>query len=210
METESRWRVSPASAAIPGENTAELLGVAPWRTIWFSPRLTVRALIESRTAPNWPAAILCAVGLALRGAVFHAPTASPLDFPELLIRFIFTSGLVAYVVALGPMVVHRYAKNAHGKGNARTNRVALTWSFVPAAASMLPGIPVWMAAGGGDNRIAVLSFLTTTALAWSAVLAVATVAEAERISRWQAFQCLITLAVTTLILGVVLSKALGA
>ena len=57
METDPRWRVSAASAAAeevqsraaPAEVPAEL---NPWRTIWFSPRVTVRYLIDAREPPS--------------------------------------------------------------------------------------------------------------------------------------------------------------
>ena len=70
---------------------------------------------------------------------------------------------------------------------------------------------VWFVTGGRDDSVvgigAVVVYLITSG--WSALLAVVAVAEAERISRSAAFQCLITLGVTTLLLGLVLGRALG-
>ena len=49
MEPDARWRVSSASA------TAEVAPTEPnpWRTIWFSPRQTIRELLATDNRRSW-------------------------------------------------------------------------------------------------------------------------------------------------------------
>jgi hypothetical protein len=68
MESESRWRVSPASAAQASDipDAPELTAPNPWRTMWFSPRWTIRRIVDAEVRPSWVPVVALAI---LNGAI---------------------------------------------------------------------------------------------------------------------------------------------
>src|SRR5215204_3538395 len=67
-DSESRWRVSAASAEDAPE-TAETpppIPLNPWLTMWWAPRRTVRSLVASEERPSWiPVVALAGINSSL-------------------------------------------------------------------------------------------------------------------------------------------------
>jgi hypothetical protein len=207
METDPRWRVSAASAAeeevqsraAAAEVPAEL---NPWRTIWFSPRVTVRYLIDAEEPPGWvPVFALGTIGSLLDtvNTWWHA-SAGQL-FQNLALATLF--GILG--IWLGPVFMAFYGRRRGGVGRSNQIRVAYAWSSVPIVVGAVGWLPLWLAGGVGYEMNApgdsstlgldLIHFGILATFVWNLVILVAGIAEIHRFSVWRAIETVIGMTV---------------
>jgi len=191
MDTESPWRVSPASAADPPPFSTP----NPWRTIWFSPRRTVRQLMATEERPSWVLAFaLGIIGTVMAGMhrARSLPSATPLALAKASLALV-----IAQIVRiwLAPLALAWLRNRRMPTTNPRDIREALAWSYVPLAASAVLWVPVFLFTNSkgqpttahslGVLSLEVLRFAAWSVCAtWSWVIAVAALKEVQRTSWW--------------------------
>jgi hypothetical protein len=179
----------------------------PWRTIWFSPRLTIRRLLAVER-PTWMLVFVLSLGASVLYSL-NTWLASPATDISLA-RHIGTS-LALWVAWFWPGVplLARYGRWRGGRGITPHVRVAVVWSMVPVIVGALFWIPLWLVTGGEgvhsvDRRqpllASVLYVVTEIGTYWSIIASVAMLAEVQRFSWWKAFESLMVVA---LLLGLV-------
>jgi len=170
--------------------TTEVLEVAPvmarpWRTIWFSPRRTMRELLASEVRPGWT----LVVGLAAKGELSFTMAAMPTIIGVLQ---------VVFGVLIGPFLLAFSGGWFGGQADPEEIRQSLAWSYAPFAVTAVCWIPVMLAGGGpvAPGQVdapsasmllkALLLFAVTlvyvAALLWTFVLQVITLAEVQHFS----------------------------
>jgi hypothetical protein len=180
----------PPRAAVP----------SPWRTIWFSPRITIRQLNEADVRPSWvPVMVLAVPVLLLNFIQSIRSTPSIADTPTSTVILTFSKYELFNLVA-APFVL---AFLGHWLGGiAPTGRLwrAVVWSHIPVAAASAFWMPVVLIFGRRvllealtGPLVSVSDFATELAIFWGFVLLVAMVAEAQRFSLGRAITCLIGL-----------------
>lgn len=201
---------------------------SPWRTIWFSPRRTIRAIIAAKVRPGWTPV----VGLAIVASLLHTINSAQIPLPGWRFR-LFMLGVVGCMVVVaigpGPAILAWHGKWRGGVGTRRDIRQALAWSYAPLAVSAECWIPLWIAAGTSYDYSTplnpVLRFVTlplyvvadVVAPLWSLALGVAMLAEVQRYSIWRAvdglvllsFVAVITMILVALVLIAVMSSSGG-
>ena len=210
LETETRWRVSAASMA----DQADTRELPPWRTIWFSPRRTIRRLLDTEPAPDW----MPLAGLYL-GVLCLSVVNTWLQFPSTtgadLIR-LFALALAMWMTWLGPgmALLARYGRLRGGNGTTQQLRLAAVWCNVPVIVGGLCLIPLWISTGGAGFRLTrdelqpviptVLYLLTELSGYWTAILYIVAVAEVHQFSKWRAFESVTVIGILTFICYAVL------
>jgi hypothetical protein len=165
---------------------------SPWRTVWFSPRRTIRAIVDATERPSIvPVVALACITSALgglepdeTGAISAAASTMP----------VIVGGLrLVFGVIIGPFILAFVGSMLGGEADPTDLRPAVAWSYVPTVASLvflilvlmsLPGA-AQMAAGEFSSTaiFAVVGVIGIFACAlWSIVLLVAMVAEVQRFS----------------------------
>jgi len=199
MDEQARWRVSPASALA---ELAPPFAPNPWRSIWFSPRLTVRQLIEADGRPSWVPVFFLACLAGVLNVLNEQWANGQLHVPIL-------AGTLATLVAVGlagqfagAWFLGVYGRWRGGVGTAQQLRIAYGWSGAPGAICFLIWPLVWIANGGpvrgfpsmqtgGQILAGVLYALTIITPWWSLVLGIAAVASVHRFSVWRAIECVV-------------------
>ena len=183
--------------------TTEVLEVAPvmarpWRTIWFSPRRTMRELLASEVRPGWTLVVGLAAlhgalatlgGLAAKGELSFTMAAMPTIIGVLQVVF----GML-----IGPFLLAFSGGWFGGQADPEEIRQSLAWSYAPFAVTAVCWIPVMLAGGGpvAPGQVdapsasmllkALLLFAVTlvyvAALLWTFVLQVITLAEVQHFS----------------------------
>jgi hypothetical protein len=182
--------------------------------MWFSPRRTIRAVIDAETRPNWmPVAVLAAifnVVVALeRGQLAGGVSASASVFPIAVGLMQFGFGIF-----ISPFLLAIIGGWLGGQGDPQDLRQAVVWSYLPQAVAALPAIAILASLGSAhvDPQTAspgsVLLLLLWSALAlgaglWTIVLTVGGVAEAHRFSVGRAIGTFCILALPLFLLGLV-------
>ena len=222
METESRWRVSPASADIPADSLAAQGLAAPWRTIWFSPRRTIRQLLAMEDPPSWTPVYAVAVLAGWMDSVNSYWANGRLSAVVLV-------GLTALYIALVPLSLWLstwflavYGRWRGGRGTAGQLRLAFGWSTAPLAITVVCWGLIWVLNGGpidddlaaesaGQIAALLLYFVIGVAQLWAGILCVPAIAEAHRFSLGKAFEAIVCTAVAAvLVLLASLALSVGA
>lgn len=182
---------------------AEVLDAAPvtprpWRTIWFSPRGTMRELLASEVRPGWTLVVGLAAlhgalatlgGLAAKGELSVNMAAMPTIIGVLQ---------VVFGVLVGPFLLAISGGWFGGQADPEEIRQSLAWSYAPFAVTAVCWIPVMLAGGGavaavqGDAASAsmvlkallllAVTLVYVAALFWTFVLQVITLAEVQHFS----------------------------
>jgi hypothetical protein len=115
----------PPRAALP----------SPWRTIWFSPRITIRQLIEADVRPSWvPVLVLALPALLLEYIdTFRSNPANATYSISKSLFFFVTAHFLFLVV--NPFVLAFVGRWRGGSASASCIRQAILWSYLPVAAA---------------------------------------------------------------------------
>jgi len=170
----------------------------PWRTIWTSPRQTMRQLIASEARPSWS----LVVGLAaLHGALATMgglAANGQLSLGLAVMPTLIGVMQVLFGVLIGPFLLAFSSGWFGGQAQPDDIRQSLAWSYAPYAVTALVWIPLLIPFGDPitpeaiDNPSASTilrgllllgaSLIYFVALAWTTVLQVITLAEVQQFS----------------------------
>jgi hypothetical protein len=166
---------------------------SPWWTMWFSPRRTVRRILDSEVRPNWVTVIVLAtVGLAI--ASLKADETGALSASRSMMPVLIGSLQTIFGVLIGPFLLAIVGEWLGGEADASDLRHAVAWSYVPIAASSVLWIPILLTIGtrafgadvgdveGLEWLGVVLMLVVGVASIWSLPLMVGAVAAAQRFS----------------------------
>jgi hypothetical protein len=182
---------------------------SPWRTVWFSPRLTIRRVTAAEPRPSWTGVI----ALAALHQVFAALQAVDGTFsPSRSVMPAILGALqIVFGVLIGPFLLAFVSSWLGGEADADDIRHAVAWSYVPHAIFGLLWIPILIAFGGppagatpegAAQWIAVLLALVIFAGAlWTLVLEVIMIAEVQHFAVWRAIIAIVILLIPLLLLG---------
>jgi hypothetical protein len=165
----------------------------PWRTIWLSPRVTIRRILDAEERPNWiPVVALATISVVITSLQFDetgAISASRSAMP------MFTSAVNMFAgVFIGSFFVAIVGSWLGGDANPADLRYALGWSHVPLAVGAVFWIPVFLTLGpqalSGTGETAtgleliglvfILAFLVCSI--WTLVIQVGCIASAQQFS----------------------------
>lgn len=165
----------------------------PWRTLWFSPRLTITRIVDAEVRPSWvPVITLAALHLGVgelkgdaNGRVVIASSVTPVAWALFDLAF--------HIVA-GPFFVVYVARWFGRNAAVSAIREANVWSYLPFALSIflwIPGLlllgPLAASPDAPDHLVLVPIWLgVLAALIWTLVLGVLMLAEVVRASAWKA------------------------
>jgi hypothetical protein len=193
---------------------AEVTAPTPWRTMWFSPRVTIRRLVEAEVRPSWaPVVALAALSSALlnmqlddTGALSASRSFMPVVIGVLQLLF---------GVLVAPFLLAFVGGWFGGEADPTDIREAVAWSYVPIAVCSALWIPLLLIGGtrvfgrdwaseSGMHWIAVPMILgITVSYIWSVPLLVGAIAEVQRFSIGKAILCLIVLVVPAMLLSAI-------
>ena len=184
---------------------------SPWRTVWFSPRLTIRRVLATEPRPGWTGVI----ALAALHQIFASLQVDPVDGTFSANRSAMPAILgavqVVFGVLVGPFLLAFVGSWLGGEADPDDIRHAVAWSYVPHAISGLLWIPILIAFGGppGDWTLAGTAQWIATLLAlvifvgavWTVVLDVILIAEVQRFAIWRAIVSIVILLIPLFLLG---------
>lgn len=188
----------------------------PWRTIWFSPRRTIREVNAADYPPTWAPVIgLSYVASALEAGNTWWATGDPVGGSTARALVIMLSVTLVSVWA-GPLIVAAYGRWRGYAGTSTQIRAALVWSFLPTAVSGLFWLPIWIAndwrpmrddapiQNVGESLAVLLYGVTLLAPLWSLLLGYLTLAEVQQVSWSHALDSTALLLVSLIVLHYVL------
>lgn len=170
---------------------------SPWRTIWFSPRRTIRALLEAEVRPSWiPVIVLVAVNQVLASVV---PNMSEGGFSAGTVAMGVILGVAQLIfgVLIGPFLLAFAGGWLGGEADPSEIRLSVVWSSVPLAVAAFFWIPALVASpelSAADAESLSMSQLMAglllllfgvvyfVSVVWTVVLQVITLAEVQRFS----------------------------
>jgi hypothetical protein len=170
----------------------------PWRTIWFSPRRTMRELLSSEVRPGW----ILVVGLATLNVVLATlaglAAKGNLSFNTAAMPAIIGALQVIFGVLIGPFLLAFSGGWFGGDADPEEIRQSLAWSYAPLAVTAACWIPVILAGDGvavsvqadapsGSTimkalLLLIVTFVYVAAVLWTFVLQVITLAEVQHFS----------------------------
>lgn len=183
------------------------LSPRPWRTIWFSPRLTMRQLIASESRPSWT----LVVGLAaLHGALSTLgglAAKGQLSLGMAVMPTLIGVMQVFFGVLVGPFLLAFSGGWFGGQAEPDDIRQSLAWSYAPYAVTAVVWIPILLVMGDPMKPesvdtpsawmilkallLVVASLVYFSALAWNVVLQVITLAEVQKFSILRSFASIV-------------------
>ena len=188
-------------------------GPSPWRTVWFSPRLTIRRILAAEPRPSWTGVI----ALAALHQVFASLQADPVDGAFSANRSAMPVMLgalqIVFGVLVGPFLLAFVGSWLDGEADADDIRHAVAWSYVPHAIFGLLWIPILIAFGGPPAGAppagtaqwiaALLALVVFSGAVWTVVLEVIMIAEVQRFAIWRALLSMVILLIPLVLLGAV-------
>jgi hypothetical protein len=203
---------------IPEVLDAAPVTARPWRTIWFSPRRTMRELLTSEVRPGWT----LVVGLAaLHGALATLgglAAKSELSLNMAAVPTIVGVLQVVFGVLVGPFLLAFSGGWFGGQADPEEIRQSLAWSYAPFAVTAVCWIPVMLAGGGAVAAVQVdapsnsmvlkallflaVTFVYVAALLCTFVLQVITLAEVQHFSVFRSLGSIVVWMMPLLLLWV--------
>lgn len=182
----------------------------PWRTIWFAPRRTIRAIIDREERPSF-------VGVIVLAAVHQVLASLQVDpyegsFSASRSAMPIALGVIQLVfgILVGPFLLAFVGGWLGGEGDPADIRQGVAWSYVPHAVGGLFLLPMLIAYGGPPSAegpetalqwLAIPFALASLALTlWSGVLHVITLAEVQRFSILRAIASVVILLIPLILL----------
>lgn len=173
------------STPVDAVTTAAPPPLSPWLSIWFSPRRTIRRIVDSEERPNWwPVIALVVFGQLFVDARFDS--AGALNLSGSLTPVIVGALQTVLSVSVGPFVLAFVGSWLGGEADPRDIRQAVAWSYVPFAVGGLVAIPLVFT--NDASPVAVLLAAGSLGIAamlcafWTIVTLVITTAELQRFS----------------------------
>jgi hypothetical protein len=181
---------------------------SPWVSIWFSPRRTIRRIVDSDAPPNWWPVI----GLVLLVNIFAVLEFDPPGAVNLSRSFMpvaIGAAQTIFAVLVGPFLLAFVGSWLGGEADPSEIRQAIAWGYAPVAVAGLCYIPIPLIYGRTltevDTEIPLLVVILTMVFAvgafWSVVTQVITLAEVQRFSIVRAIASMLILVIPTLLLG---------
>lgn len=198
------------SAAVDVE-VASSPGSSPWRTVWFSPRLTIRRVLATEPRPSWTGIIALAALHQIFASLQVDPVEGTFSVSRSAMPAIIGAVQIVFGVLVGPFLLAVAGSWLGGEADPDDIRHAVAWSYVPHAIFGLLWIPTLIAFGGpladvtpaGTAQwIAVLLALVIFAgTVWSLVLEVIMIAEVQRFAIWRAIVSIVILLIPLFLLS---------
>ena len=184
---------------------------SPWRTIWFSPRQTIRRLIDGVVQTSWvPVVALAAVTQAFTASL-DGDSGRLLSASDAVMPGVIAAAQLVFGIVVGPFVLAFVGRWFGGDADPADLRQAIAWSYAPLAAVTIVWVPVLLARAantatteGVGVGVVVATVATVIAYVWSLPLLVIGVAEAQRFSIARAIGSILILAIPALLLSAVL------
>ena len=180
------------SAAMTTDTLDLALAPSPWRTVWFSPRLTIRRIIDAVERPSFVLVVAVACVSSALGGVQQDETgaisAAASTMP------VIVGGLqLVFGVLIGPFILAFVGGMLGGEADPTELRHAVAWSYVPTVVALVFWIPALMFLPGAaeiaadeDSGTAIGAALGVTGVLtcglWSIVILIAMIAEVQRFS----------------------------
>jgi Yip1 domain len=168
-------------------------GPRPWRTIWFSPRVTIRSVLETAERPTWIPVVALAVASSVISAS-QADESGAFSVSRSVMPMILGALNLVYGVIIAPFVAAIVGGWLGGEADPSKLREAIAWSYVPIAASSALWIPILLMLGmrafaagpeplaGFELIGAVFLIVIAASYIWSIPLQVGGLAAAQRFS----------------------------
>ena len=194
----------------------------PWRTIWFSPRRTIRAIVEAEVRPSWvPVVALAALHQVLAAILGAMGPDGTITTARATMPAVVGGLQMIFGVLVGPFILAFTSGWFGGQADPDDIRQSVAWSYAPLAVATIFLMPILAAstslrqadiAGNvmtasqiGAALIALGALvLYFAAIAWALVLQVVTLAEVQRFSILRAIGSLTILLVPLLLLKAIL------
>ena len=183
------------------------ISASPWRTTWFSPRATIRRIVDTEMPPSWwPAVALASIVAASMSLGFDADgsVSASRSFMPVCLAILQTIG----PVLVGPYIYAFVGERLGGQADPSEIRPAVAWALVPLAVLGLCWIPVALMHGDATDpsievplHIGLLMFIVSVGFIWSLVAQVIMLAEVHRFAVWRAIATMAIIMVPFLLLG---------
>jgi hypothetical protein len=162
---------------------------SPWRTIWFSPRRTMRNILGTDDRPNWIPVVVIAAAATAVGSLQSGPAGS-IDVNASLMPVIVGVLQMISGVIVGPFLLAFVCGWFGGDADPSDIRQSVAWSYLPLGLTGLLQIPLLLLVGGGAEEPSTGAALASLPLligvfagvVWSVVLQIVTLAEVQRFS----------------------------
>ena len=193
----------------------------PWRTIWFSPRRTIRALVDADVRPSWvPVVALAVLHQVLASILGVMAPDGTISSARATMPAIIGGLQVIFGVLVGPFILAFTGGWFGGDADPDEIRQSVAWSYAPVAVATIFPVLIFAlntslpresiaagevtASGIGVALILLGSIVVYFAvLVWAVVLQVATLAEVQRFSILRAIGSLLILFIPLLLLSLI-------
>ena len=158
---------------------------SPWLSIWFSPRQTIRRIVDSDAPPKWwPVIALVMFGELFVDAQFDSEGA--LDLSRSFTPVIVGALQTVLSVVVAPFLLAWVGSWLGGQADPKEIRQAVVWSYAPLAVAGLLGIPTAFATDASSVGVVlvagILGVAAIVCALWAVVTLVITTAELQRFS----------------------------
>src|SRR5687767_12452789 len=114
----------------------------PWRGMWFSPRRTIRGILEAETKPSWITIILLAAAHNSLLSVQLDPGADTVSISRSMFPTIVAVLQFVFGILVGPFLLAIVGGWLGGEADPTEIRHAVVWSNVPFAVATAAWVPV--------------------------------------------------------------------
>jgi hypothetical protein len=170
----------------------------PWRTIWFWPRDTMRAILDAEVRPSWVAVVGLAALHGALGTIVPMAANGSLSFNRAVMPTLIEMLQLIFGVLVGPFLLAFSGGWFGGQADPEEIRHSVAWSYAPIAITAILWVPVLIAFSYGPIQNAaapetaadslkillllVMVLISFAATVWTLVLQVVTLAEVQRFS----------------------------
>src|SRR5262245_7418738 len=184
----------------------------PWKTMWFSPRVTIRSILIAEERPSWMPVVALAVASAVIAAA-QADESGAFSVSRSAMPMILSGIQLVYGVIIAPFLAAFVGGWFGGDADPTDIREAFAWGYVPIAAGAVLWIPIMLTLGmrafaADAQPLAGLEWIGACLLiavaitnVWTTVLQVGGLAAAQRFSIGKAILCVIVLAIPLVFLA---------
>ena len=186
----------------------EILPVSPWRTLWFSPRQTIRRIVDAEVKPAWwPVVALAAIGQAIAALMFE-PDGS-LSLSQSFMPVTIGMAQTFFGVLVGPFLLAFVGGWLGGDADPSDIRHSIAWGYAPLAVAALGWGPAVLWYGGrmsdpeADIPLVLLPLILIVVVGaiWSVVTQIIMLAEVQKFSVLRAIASFCILMIPVLLLG---------